>query len=104
MHNHCFKLLLGLTIAPREIENNAYAKFWSNSKEYYGIFEKGPYVMGRVVRCQPWEPVNNLCDSSLEKFSASLEILTNWSNLKSRLSLIFPVNVVLNRTVVVDSD
>ena len=26
---------------PREIENNAYAKFWMDNKEYYGIFEKG---------------------------------------------------------------
>ena len=26
--------------APREIENNANAKFWRENKEYYGIFEK----------------------------------------------------------------
>ena len=28
-------------MAPREIENNAYAKFYREKKEYYGIFEKG---------------------------------------------------------------
>ena len=27
--------------ATKEIENNANAKFWSDNKEYYGIFEKG---------------------------------------------------------------
>ena len=28
-------------IVPREIENNSYAKFWRDNKEYYGLFEKG---------------------------------------------------------------
>ena len=27
LHNLCFSLLLGITAVPREIENNAYAKF-----------------------------------------------------------------------------
>ena len=27
-HNLCFSFLLNITAAPREIENNAYAKFW----------------------------------------------------------------------------
>ena len=43
LHKHCFQFLLGLTIAPREIGNNAYAKFWRDKKEYYGIFEKGVF-------------------------------------------------------------
>ena len=38
LHKHCLQFLLGLTIGPREIENNAYAKFWRDNKEYYGIF------------------------------------------------------------------
>ena len=41
LHKHCFQFLLGLTIAPREIEINAYANFWRDNKKYYGIFEKG---------------------------------------------------------------
>ena len=41
LHKHCFQFQLGLTITPREIENYAYAKFWRDNKEYYGIFEKG---------------------------------------------------------------
>ena len=28
LHNLCFSTLLGITAVPREIENNAYAKFW----------------------------------------------------------------------------
>ena len=28
-------------MAPRENKNNAYAKFWRENKEYYGIFESG---------------------------------------------------------------
>ena len=31
----CFAFLLGITAVPREIENNAYAKFWGASKVYY---------------------------------------------------------------------
>ena len=31
--------------APREIENNANAKFRRNNNEYYGIFEKRPKAM-----------------------------------------------------------
>ena len=28
-------------MASRELEDNAYPKFWTDNKEYYGIFEKG---------------------------------------------------------------
>ena len=44
LHRHCFHFLLGLAMVPRENENNAYAKFWKTSKEYYGIFESGLLV------------------------------------------------------------
>ena len=30
-------------MVPRETGNNAYAKFGGTNKEYYGIFESGPY-------------------------------------------------------------
>ena len=30
--------------APREIVNNANAKFWRHNRVYYGIFEKGPQL------------------------------------------------------------
>ena len=28
LHKHCLQFLLGVEMAPRETENNAYAKFW----------------------------------------------------------------------------
>ena len=41
LHKHCFQFLLGMTKAPRENKNNAYAKFGGTNKEYYGIFRSG---------------------------------------------------------------
>ena len=41
LHKHFFQFLLGLTMVPRENQNNAYAKFGGTNKEYYGIFESG---------------------------------------------------------------
>ena len=37
LHKHCLKFLLGVKMAPRETENNAYAKFWGDKKEHYGM-------------------------------------------------------------------
>ena len=35
LHKHCFQFLLGVKMAPRETENNAYAKFGVTNKEHY---------------------------------------------------------------------
>ena len=32
LHKHCLKFLLGVKMAPRETENNAYAKFWGDKQ------------------------------------------------------------------------
>ena len=32
-----FHFLLGVKMAPRETESNAYAKFWVTNKEHYGM-------------------------------------------------------------------
>ena len=32
LHKHCLQFLLGVKIAPRETENNAYAKFWGDKQ------------------------------------------------------------------------
>ena len=37
LHNHCLQFLLGVKMAPRETEDNHYAKFWVTNKEYYGM-------------------------------------------------------------------
>ena len=36
LHYLCFSFLLGITAVPREIENNAYAKFCGANKVQYG--------------------------------------------------------------------
>ena len=45
LHKHCLQFLLGVKMALRETENNAYAKFWSEKKKSimicYGIFWSG---------------------------------------------------------------
>ena len=33
LHKHCFQFLLGVKMAPRETENNAYAKFWGDKQK-----------------------------------------------------------------------
>ena len=32
LHKHCFQFLLGVKMAPRETENNSYAKFWDDKR------------------------------------------------------------------------
>ena len=32
LHKHCLQFLLGVKMVPRETENNAYAKFWSDQQ------------------------------------------------------------------------
>ena len=32
LHKHCLQFLLGVKMAPRETENNAYAKFWGEKQ------------------------------------------------------------------------
>ena len=32
LHKHCFQFLLRVKMAPRETENNAYAKFWGDKQ------------------------------------------------------------------------
>ena len=32
LHKHCLQFLLGVKMAPRETENNTYAKFWGDKQ------------------------------------------------------------------------
>ena len=41
LHNLCSSFLLGITAVQREIQNNAYAKFWGANKVHYGKCESG---------------------------------------------------------------
>ena len=40
LHKHCLQFLLGVKMAPRETENNAYSNFWvinKDNKEHCGM-------------------------------------------------------------------
>ena len=43
LHTHCFQLLQGNTVVPREIEDNGYAKFCGVNKLHYGLCENGEF-------------------------------------------------------------
>ena len=49
---HCLQFLLGVKMAQREMENNAYAKFWGDEKRIivcYGIFQSGQFSFTPAV-------------------------------------------------------
>ena len=50
------------TRAPREIENNFYAKFWRDNKKYYGIFER------HLLGLQPRDKAPMLGGKTIEFF------------------------------------
>ena len=54
LHKHCFQFLLGLTITPREIANNAYAKFWRDDKGTIIVFLKKAYCIQLKIRSLYW--------------------------------------------------
>ena len=51
----CCQFLLGLTIAPREIENNAYANFWRENERILWYFFKRP-ILVVVAKCRHQQP------------------------------------------------
>ena len=52
LHKHCLQFLLGVKMAPRETENNAYAKFWGDKQRalcYVMVFSG---VVNWVIQCE----------------------------------------------------
>ena len=48
VNKHCLQFLLGVEIAPRETENNAYTKFWGDKKRalwYVMVFAIKPVLV-----------------------------------------------------------
>ena len=52
LHKHCFQFLLGVKMAPRETENNAYAKFWGDKQRvlWYVMIFSGVVKSGSIFR------------------------------------------------------
>ena len=44
LHIRCFQFLLGITVVPREIDDNSYAKFWGVNKMHYGLCANGEFT------------------------------------------------------------
>ena len=49
LHIHCFQFLLGITVVPREIQDDDYAKLWGVNKMHYGLCANGEYSLLRDV-------------------------------------------------------
>ena len=44
IRTHCFQFLIGITVVPREMEDNGCAKFLKVNKVHYGLGENGQYL------------------------------------------------------------
>ena len=55
LHKYCLQFLLGVKMAPRETENNAYAKFWGDKQRalWYVMVFSG--VVNRKLGCRSWK-------------------------------------------------
>ena len=63
LHSHCFQFPLGITVVPREIEDNGYAKFWRVNKVHYGLCENGELVT--AVWRSEWKKIVLVIDARL---------------------------------------
>ena len=53
LHKHCLQFLLGVKMAPRETENNAYAKFWGDKQRalwYVMVFSGAVNIGGEQLQ------------------------------------------------------
>ena len=50
--NHCFQFLLGITVVPREIEDNGYENFWGGKQVTLCPIWKCSTVIFSVVEVQ----------------------------------------------------
>ena len=80
LHKHCLQFLSGAKMAPRETENNAYAKFGVTNKEQYGMlwyflewsiratktFSLFCSIAAKRVKTQSWASYN-MFDSNLSQ-------------------------------------
>ena len=65
LHKHCLQFLLGVKMAPRETENNAYAKFWGDKQR----------ALWYVVVFLEWS-INVLAFVNVQNFKTAQSILS----------------------------
>ena len=74
LHKHCLQFLLRVKMAPRETENNAYAKFWGDKQRalwyvmvFFGVVNSANSML---------YPIQTLCESNLlfQKFPYHLNV------------------------------
>ena len=66
LHTHCFQFLLGITVIPRQIQGNDYAKFWGVNQVSYGVLTiciENPDIPGRI-QLERFNPVEILGQKS----------------------------------------
>ena len=51
LHKHFLQFVLGVKMAPRETENNAYAKFWGDKQRALWYVMVFPGVVNREEKC-----------------------------------------------------
>ena len=60
LHSHWFQLLLGITVVPKEIKDNTYAKFRGENKEHYDLRENGEFEQFsplKVLTCREYHVI-----------------------------------------------
>ena len=57
--NHCYQFHWGSTIVPKEIEKNAYARFWGANRAHYEQCENGEFI--KFSSMIFWNSVLYLC-------------------------------------------
>ena len=80
--NLCFSFLVGITAVPREIENNASAKFWAANKVHLGRFCKSVKYISHNTPCLPTKILLNLCFSFLVGITAVPREIENNASAK----------------------
>ena len=67
LHKYCLQFLLGVKMAPRETENNAYAKVWGDKERalWYVMIFSEVVNCTVVIKCV----TKFVCSTSILKFS-----------------------------------
>ena len=67
LHKHCLQFLLGVKMALREAENNAYVKFWGDKQRalWYVTVFSGVVNYVNVVDKERWEILNSVMNKKM---------------------------------------